>query len=367
MPTKTAGAEPSAQGTARGPGSAKIDVGILGATGAVGQQFIALLANHPWFRVTWLAASERSAGKRYGDLAWRLPSELPDETARLSVEALKAGAGPQLVFSALDSSIAGEAEVEFAQAGHIVVSNSRNHRMDALVPLMIPEVNAEHLGLLPLQRKAKGWSGAIVTNPNCAAIPLAIALAALRAYQPKRVLITTLQGLSGAGYPGVASLDATANVIPFIDGEEEKIETETRKILGRFVADAVELHPVTVSATSTRVPVVNGHTESVSVEFEKTATHEEILAAFRNFSGEPQKLALPSAPAKPIVYLDAPNRPQPRLDVERDGGMVTHVGRLRACPVLSHKFVLLSHNTIRGAAGAAILNAELMAAKNILG
>jgi len=367
VPTKTAGAEPSAQGTARGPGSAKIDVGILGATGAVGQQFIALLANHPWFRVTWLAASERSAGKRYGDLAWRLPSELPDETARLSVEALKAGAGPQLVFSALDSSIAGEAEVEFAQAGHIVVSNSRNHRMDTLVPLMIPEVNAEHLGLLPLQRKAKGWSGAIVTNPNCAAIPLAIALAALRAYQPKRVLITTLQGLSGAGYPGVASLDATANVIPFIDGEEEKIETETRKILGRFVADAVELHPVTVSATSTRVPVVNGHTESVSVEFEKTATHEEILAAFRNFSGEPQKLALPSAPAKPIVYLDAPNRPQPRLDVERDGGMVTHVGRLRACPVLSHKFVLLSHNTIRGAAGAAILNAELMAAKNILG
>jgi aspartate-semialdehyde dehydrogenase len=247
------------------------------------------------------------------------------------------------------------------------VSNSRNHRMDALVPLMIPEVNAEHLGLLPLQRKAKGWSGAIVTNPNCAAIPLAIALAALRAYQPKRVLITTLQGLSGAGYPGVASLDATANVIPFIDGEEEKIETETRKILGRFVADSVELHPVTVSATSTRVPVVNGHTESVSVEFEKRATHEEILAAFRNFSGEPQKLALPSAPAKPIVYLDAPNRPQPRLDVERDGGMVTHVGRLRACPVLSHKFVLLSHNTIRGAAGAAILNAELMAAKNILG
>ncbi len=367
MPTKTAGVEVSAHGSARAPGSAKIDVGILGATGAVGQQFIALLANHPWFRVTWLAASERSAGKRYGDLAWRLPSELPRETALLSVEALKAGAGPQLVFSALDSSIAGEAEVEFATAGHIVVSNSRNHRMDALVPLMIPEVNPEHLGLLPLQRKAKGWSGAIVTNPNCAAIPLAIALAALRTYQPKRVLITTLQGLSGAGYPGVASLDATANVIPFIDGEEEKIETETRKILGRFVADSVELHPVTVSATSTRVPVVNGHTESVSVEFEKTATREEILAAFRDFSGEPQKLALPTAPAKPIVYLDAPNRPQPRLDVERDGGMVTHVGRLRACPVLSHKFVLLSHNTIRGAAGAAILNAELMAAKNILG
>ena len=367
MPTRTAGVESSSHASAWRPGSAKIDVGILGATGAVGQQFIALLANHPWFRVTWLAASERSAGKRYGDLTWRLPTELPEDTARLSVEALKAGAGPQLVFSALDSSIAGEAEVEFAAAGHIVVSNSRNHRMDALVPLLIPEVNPEHLGLLPLQRETNGWSGAIVTNPNCAAMPLAIALAALRTFAPKRVLITTLQGLSGAGYPGVASLDATANVIPFIDGEEQKIETETQKILGRFIANSVEPHPVMVSATSTRVPVINGHTESVSVEFEKKVTHEEILEAFREFSGEPQKLDLPTAPLPPIVYHDAPNRPQPRLDVERGGGMVTHVGRLRDCPVLGHKFVLLSHNTIRGAAGAAILNAELMAAKNILG
>ena len=367
MPTKTAGVETSAHASAWKPGSAKIDVGILGATGAVGQQFIALLAKHPWFRVTWLAASERSAGKRYGDLTWRLPTELPEDTARLSVEALKAGAGPQLVFSALDSSIAGEAEAEFAAAGHIVVSNSRNHRMDALVPLLIPEVNPEHLGLLPLQQKAKGWSGAIVTNPNCAAMPLAIVLAALRRFVPKRVLITTMQGLSGAGYPGVASLDATANVIPFIDGEEQKIETETQKILGRFLADSVELHPVLVSATSTRVPVINGHTESVSVEFERKVTHQEILEAFRDFSGEPQKLELPTAPQPPIVYHDAANRPQPRLDVERGGGMVTHVGRLRDCPVLGHKFVLLSHNTIRGAAGAAILNAELMAAKNILG
>ena len=239
--------------------------------------------------------------------------------------------------------------------------------MDALVPLLIPEVNPEHLGLLPLQRKTKGWSGAIVTNPNCAAMPLAIVLAALRTFVPKRVLITTLQGLSGAGYPGVASLDATANVIPFIDGEEQKIETETQKILGRFVADSVELHPVIVSATSTRVPVVNGHTESVSVEFEKKVTHDEILKAFREFSGEPQKLELPTAPQPAIIYHEAANRPQPRLDVERGGGMVTHVGRLRDCAVLGHKFVLLSHNTIRGAAGAAILNAELMAAKNILG
>jgi aspartate-semialdehyde dehydrogenase len=238
--------------------------------------------------------------------------------------------------------------------------------MDALVPLLVPEVNPEHLALLPLQRKARGWSGAIITNPNCASVPLVMALAALRAFQPKRVLVTTLQGLSGAGYPGVASLDATANVIPYIDGEEPKIESEPRKILGRFVADHIEPHPVTLSATCTRVPVVNGHTESVSVELEKEATQNDVLEAFRDFTGEPQRLELPSAPVKPIVYLNAANRPQPRLDVERDGGMVTHIGRLRACPVLGHKFVLLSHNTIRGAAGAAILNAELLAAQNLL-
>ena len=366
MPSKTVPVLPSPKVKAKSSVSAKIDVGILGATGTVGQQFIALLAGHPWFRITWLAASERSSGRRYGDLVWRLPSELPEETGALSVEALRAGVGPQLVFSALDSSIAGEAELEFAAAGHVVVSNSRNHRMDALVPLLVPEVNPEHLGLIPLQKKAKGWSGAIVTNPNCATIPLVMALAALRPFQPKRVLVTTLQGLSGAGYPGVASLDATANVIPYIDGEEQKIESEPRKILGRFAPDGIEPHPMTLSATSTRVPVVNGHTESVSVELEKDATQDEVLAAFRDFSGEPQKLELPSAPEKPIAYLDAPNRPQPRLDVERGGGMVTHIGRLRACPVLGHKFVLLSHNTIRGAAGAAILNAELMAAKNLL-
>jgi aspartate-semialdehyde dehydrogenase len=366
VPSKTVTVLPSPRTKAKPLGSTKIDVGILGATGTVGQQFVALLARHPWFRVTWLAASERSSGKRYGELTWRLASELPEDAAALSVETLKAGVGPRLVFSALDSSIAGDAELEFAAAGHIVVSNSRNHRMDALVPLLVPEVNPEHLALLPLQKKARGWSGAIVTNPNCAAMPLVIALAALRDFQPKRVLVTTLQGLSGAGYPGVASLDATANVIPYIDGEEPKIEAEPRKILGRFAAGGIEPHPVTVSATSTRVPVVNGHTESVSVELAKQVTQDEVLAAFREFTGEPQRLELPSAPAKPIVYLDAPNRPQPRLDVERDGGMVTHIGRLRACPVLGHKFVLLSHNTIRGAAGAAILNAELLTAKNLL-
>jgi aspartate-semialdehyde dehydrogenase len=348
------------------PVKAKIEVGILGATGTVGQQFIALLEGHPWFHTTWLAASERSSGKRYGDLAWRLPSAVPEDAARRSVEGLTPGAGPKLVFSALDSSIAGQAEADFAAAGHIVLSNSRNHRMDPLVPLLIPEINPDHLGLLAAQRQKENWKGAIVTNPNCSTMFLSIALAALRKFQPKRVLVTTLQALSGAGYPGVASLDATANVIPFIDGEEEKIESETRKILGQLNGNSVVPHPMTLSATTTRVPVVNGHTEAISVEFEKIVSRDEILEAFKTFSGVPQELRLPSAPPQPIIYLEAPNRPQPRLDAERDGGMVVHVGRLRTCPVLGYKFVILGHNTIRGAAGAAILNAELMAAKNLL-
>ena len=344
----------------------KIEVGILGATGTVGQQFIALLEGHPWFRTTWLAASERSAGKRYRDLAWRLPTATPEEAGGLSMNELRPGIGPKLVFSALDASIAGQAEADFAAAGHIVLSNSRNHRMDPLVPLLIPEINPDHLNLLPAQREKEKRKGAIVTNPNCSTMFLSLALAAVRQFQPKRVLVTTMQALSGAGYPGVASLDATANVIPFIDGEEEKIESETRKILGQLNGNGVVPHAMTLSATTTRVPVVNGHTEAISVEFEKPVTRDEILAAFKNFSGEPQELRLPSAPSQPILYLEAVNRPQPRLDVERDGGMVVHVGRLRTCPVLGYKFVILGHNTIRGAAGAAILNAELMAAKNLL-
>jgi aspartate-semialdehyde dehydrogenase len=344
----------------------KIAVGILGATGTVGQQFAALLEGHPWFELEWLAASERSAGKHYAGFPWRLPAPLPDQTARLTVESPKPGAGPKLVFSALDASVAGDLETQFAAAGHVVVSNARNHRMDPLVPLLIPEVNADHLGLVPLQQKRNGWRGAIVTNPNCSAVILALTLAALRPFQLKRVLVTTMQALSGAGYPGVASLDATANVIPYIEGEEEKIEAETRKILGRLRRGTVELHPVAISATTTRVPVVHGHTESVSVELGKEAARETILAAFEKFSGEPQKLKLPSAPAHPIVCLDSADRPQPRLDVERDGGMTVQIGRLRYCHVLDYKFIALGHNTIRGAAGAAILNAELLAANRLL-
>jgi aspartate-semialdehyde dehydrogenase len=346
--------------------AAKIDVGILGATGTVGQYLAVLLAAHPWFRVTWLAASDRSSGKRYGQLPWRLPAAIPDEVSQLQIDALKTGAGPRLVFSALDSSVAGEAEAAFAAAGHCVVSNASNHRMDPLVPLLVPEINPEHLELIPYQQRTKKWSGAIVTNPNCSTVFLAMALAALRDFRPRRVLVTTLQALSGAGYPGVASYDATANVLPFIEREEEKIETETRKILGRVADGVVKSHQVAISAQTTRVPVVHGHTEMVSVELEEDPSQADIVDAFRGFSGEPQKLVLPSAPASPIVYSDAPNRPQPRLDVEKFSGMAVQIGRLRTCPVLGHKFVVLGHNLIRGAAGAALLNAELMRAQGLL-
>ena len=335
-----------------------IPVGILGATGMVGQQFIALLANHPWFRVAWLGASQRSEGKAYRDAAaWRLQAPLADDVARLTVEAATPGRAPKLVFSGLDSSVAGEIESAFAAAGHVVVSNSRNHRMEPTVPLVIPEVNADHLQLLD----AQVTSGRIVTNPNCAAVVLAMALAPLRQFGLKTTIVTTLQAISGAGYPGVASWDILGNIIPFIGGgEEEKIETETRKILGCLNGGRVDLHPITISAQTTRVGVQNGHTISASVGFDHRPPLDAIIDAWRSFKGRPQELDLPSAPPQPIVYLTEPNRPQPTLDVDRDGGMTVSVGRLRPCPVLDYKFIALGHNTIRGAAGVAILNAELL-------
>jgi len=345
-----------------------IDVGILGATGMVGQQFIALLADHPWFRVTWLGASERSAGKAYrAAAAWRLPNPLPEAIARMSVDAATPGRAPALVFSGLDSSVAGEIEGAFAHAGHIVVSNSRNYRMEADVPLLIPEVNADHLDLLRTQASARGWNGRIVTNPNCSVIVYAMALAPLRQFGLKTSIITTLQAISGAGYPGVASWDILGNVIPFIGGgEEEKIETETNKILGALKNGAIRNHPVTVSAAVNRVPVHNGHTASISVALDEQPDADAIVAAWNSFRGKPQELGLPSAPPQPIVYLTEANRPQPALDANRDGGMTVTVGRLRRCPVLDYKFVALGHNTIRGAAGAAILNAELMHRQGLL-
>jgi aspartate-semialdehyde dehydrogenase len=345
----------------------QIEVGVLGATGAVGQQFIALLAKHPWFKVTWLGASQRSEGKPYRDAtAWRLPTPLPEDAAKLTVEQAAPGGAPKLVFSGLDSSVAGEIEGAFASAGHLVISNSKNYRMDAVVPLLIPEINGDHLKLLDTQAAARGWKGRIVTNPNCSVIALAMALAPLRQFGLKSVMVTTLQAISGAGYPGVASWDILGNVIPFIDGEEEKFQPETQKILGQFKAGAVEPHPVVVSATTTRVPVHNGHTVSISAKFDQRVAAEALINAFNSFRGRPQELELPSAPPRPIVYLQERNRPQPALDVNRGGGMTVSVGRLRACPVLDYKFVALGHNTIRGAAGAAILNAELMHREGIL-
>ena len=345
----------------------QIEVGILGATGMVGQQFIALLAKHPWFKVTWLGASERSAGKAYRDAAaWRLPTPAPEDVSKLIVNQAVPVNAPKLVFSGLDSGVAGEVEGAFANAGHFVVSNSKNYRMDAVVPLMIPEVNADHLKLLDAQQAAHGWKGRIVTNPNCSTVAMSMALAPLRQFGLQTVMVTTLQAISGAGYPGVPSWDILGNVIPFIDGEEGKIETETQKILGRLVGGAIEPHPAVVSATTTRVPVHNGHTESVAVKLQQKVTMEAIIDAFNSFRGRPQELKLPSAPPQPVVYLTERNRPQPALDVNRDGGMTVTVGRLRPCPVLDYKFICLGHNTIRGAAGVAILNAELMHREGLL-
>ncbi len=333
----------------------------------VGQQFIALLANHPWFRVTWLGASHRSEGKTYRDAAvWRLPAALPDGIAALGVDQSTPGRAPKLVFSGLDSSVAGEIEGAFAEAGHFIISNSKNYRMEPDVPLLIPEVNADHLALLQIQAASRAWKGRIVTNPNCSTVVLSMALAPLRQFGLKSVVITTLQAISGAGYPGVPSWDILGNVIPFIDGEEHKIETETKKILGCFTEKRVDPHPVTVSASTTRVAVQDGHTESISVGFEHRPLAEVMIEAFNTFKGKPQELSLPSAPAQPVVYLNERNRPQPALDVDRGRGMTVSVGRLRPCSVLDYKFIALGHNTIRGAAGAAILNAELLHSEGLL-
>jgi len=344
--------------------SSKLDVGVLGATGRVGQQFVARLDGHPWFNLAWIAASERSEGKAYADAApWRLPTPMPQASRALRVDACVPGRGPKIVFSALDAAAADELEHAFAAAGHIVLSNARTHRMNPLVPLLIPEVNADHLSLLPAQRRETGWSGAIITNPNCATIVLAMALAPMRAFDIRRVLVTTMQAVSGAGYPGVPSLDILGNLIPYIGGgEEDKIERETLKILGGDRSP----HPAVVSAQVNRVPVIDGHTMTVSVELASHPQPEEVIAALRAFRGKPQTLGLPTAPNPPIVVMDDPARPQPRLDADLGNGMAVSVGRVRACPVLTHKFVALGHNTIRGAAGASILNAELMKAEGSL-
>ena len=343
----------------------RMDVGVLGATGMVGQQFILQLAEHPWFRPAWLAASERSEGRTYREAtAWHLSEPMPASVASMRVEGCTPGRGPRIMFSALDANAAKDIEPAFARAGHIIISNARSYRMDSSVPLLIPEINPDHLNLLTRQRNEHGWPGAIVTNPNCSTVVLAMVLAPLRQFGLRAVNVTTLQAVSGAGYPGVASLDILGNVIPAISGEEEKMESETQKILGSLESpdSVVSPHLVVVSAHTTRVSVIDGHTEMVSIKLDDRPSLDEVRAAFTSWRGRPQELVLPTAPPQPIVCMDEPNRPQPRLDVGRDGGMTISAGRIRPCPVLGLKLVALGHNTIRGAAGAAVLNAELMVA-----
>ncbi len=344
-------------------------VGVLGATGTVGQQIIHRLRNHPWFRVTALIASERCAGKTYADVVrWRISDPIPPDAAGLTVQPLDVTPGCDFCLSALDSSVAGPVELEFARAGYPVISNSSNHRMEADVPLLVPEVNPEHCALVADQRRQRGYSsGFIVTNPNCSTAGLVMALKPVEdAFGIEEIFVVTMQALSGAGYPGVASLDAADNVIPFISGEEEKMESEPRKILGRLRNGTIEPADMRISAQCHRVPVIDGHMEAVSLKLRQKASPADVAAALREFSGEPQRMGLPSAPTPPIEVRDEPDRPQTRLDRDACGGMAVVVGRVRACPLLDIRLVLLSHNLGRGAAGAAILNAELLSENGYL-
>ncbi len=346
----------------------RIPVAVLGATGSVGQRFVQLLDEHPWFRLHEVVASERSAGRPYGEAAgWRLDTLMPSDAAALPVKSLGEELQSRLVFSGLDSSVAGEAEDDYANRGCVVVSNSRNHRMDADVPLLIPEVNADHIGAIERQQKRRGGRGYIITNPNCTVVGLAMAIAPIeRLYGIEQLHVTTMQAISGAGYAGVASYAILDNVIPYIGGgEEEKIESEPRKILGRWESDRFVDAPFRISAQVNRVPTIDGHLMTISLSLRKRAALEEIRKAIEDFAGG-WRLTLPSAPKKPVHYIEANDRPQPRLDRDREGGMSVSVGRLRPCPLLDVRMVALVHNTIRGAAGAAILNAELLEAKGLL-
>ena len=351
----------------------KIKVGILGATGMVGQRFISLLDKHPYFEVTELAASERSAGKTYAEAVqgrWKVDGDIPVYTSGMVVKECKPGLDCKLVFSALESSVAGPIEEAFAKAGYVVSSNSRNHRMTEDVPLLIPEVNPDHLNMLVKQKERLGGKGFMVTNPNCSTIMLALALKPLQdAFGINKVIVTTMQALSGAGFPGVPSLDILDNIVPYIGGEEEKMESETLKILGNIEGDAFEDALMSISAHCNRVATKDGHLECVSVALETMPENlDAVKDAFRNFQGMPQSMDLPTAPKSPIIVRTEEDRPQPRLDRDASKGMAISIGRIRNDPVIGGvKFIVLGHNTIRGAAGAAILNAELMYKKELLG
>lgn len=331
----------------------KIPVAILGATGTVGQRFVEILSQHPWYEITALAASERSSGKKYKDAVnWLMPTPLPVHLANMIVQDCTPDLPATLVFSGLDSSVAGEIETRFADAGYTIISNARNHRQDVDVPLLVPEVNGDHLALIHAQKT----KGRIITNPNCSTIGLTLALKPLQQFGLEAVHVVTMQAISGAGYPGVASLDILDNVVPYINGEEQKMETEPLKILGTYCQTHIEEAKFKISAHCNRVPVNDGHTECVSVKFANKPTCEQILQAWESL----QPLNTPTAPLKPIHYLEESNYPQPKLHRMLDKGMAVSVGRLRECPIFDYKFTILSHNTIRGAAGGAILCAELL-------
>lgn len=349
-----------------------IRVGVLGATGAVGQRFVQLLVDNPWFEITALAASERSTGRPYSEACtWRLSRDCPPQVRGVTVQACEPGLDCQIVFSALPSGVAGDIEERFAAAGYGVLSNASAHRMDADVPLLIPEVNADHLGLLPLQRANRGWDqGFVVTDPNCSTVGLTLALKPLhQAFGLRRVVVTTMQALSGAGYPGVPSLDMLDNVIPYIRGEEDKMIQEPLKLLGVFSSHEGRILPadIAISPSCNRVATRDGHLEVVSVELERKAAVEELVEAWQGFQSLPHQLGCPSAVDPTIIVRREPDRPQTAMDRDAGQGMAITVGRVRPCQVLDYKFVALSHNTIRGAAGGSILNAELMIAKGMIG
>lgn len=347
----------------------KLEVAVLGATGAVGQRFVQLLDNHPWFRVAEVIGSSRSAERAYGEAVnWVLDGAPPPAVVDLTVKPLEAGLTSPLVFSALPKEAAVSREPELAAAGHIVCTNASPHRMAADVPLLLPEANADHVELIDVQRRKRGWkSGALAANSNCTAMPVVMALAPLRDFGIRKAFMVSAQAISGAGYPGVASLDIQDNVIPYVSGDEEKLETETWKMLGRFSGEQVELLDVTSSASCNRVPVVDGHLVVVSVELSERPDFEAIISAWDGFRGPEPVPHLPSAPERPVQYLPQVDRPQIRRDRNTGDGMATTVGRLRPCPLLGYKFVALAHNTIRGAAGGSILNAELLAVRGYIG
>jgi len=345
--------------------SKRYRIGILGATGTVGQRFIQLLENHPQFEITALAASDRSTGKPFAEAcAWKLAGAMPENVKQIMVEPIAPPLDCEIVFSSLPSSVARETEEAFARAGYVVISNSSSYRMDEDIPLLIPEINAEHLGLIEIQRQKRGFGkGFIVTNPNCAVVSFAPPLAALhRKFGVESVIVTTLQAISGAGYPGVPSLDITDNVVPYIAGEEPKVETETQKILGKYTGSAIEKADFTVSAQCFRVHVIDGHTASVRVNLKQTTTLEDVIEAIQSFP----TLKLHSSPPKFMDFCDEPSRPQRRLGRDAGNGMTITVGRLFPDNVFDYRFVSLSHNTVRGAAGSAILNAELLIDKGII-